>query len=89
MLCDKTMEKCYAYVLISTLDNKEIYVCDKLREVKELTELVGLRLADGNIYNLLAKIETNYVNLLGEIVVNDIRTIDGVCKTKTLAGITF
>jgi DNA-binding Lrp family transcriptional regulator len=40
-------------------------------------------------YDLIAKLEAKNFNLLGQIVVDKIRTIPGVVDTKTLTGIKF
>ena len=40
-------------------------------------------------YDLIAKLETEDYNRLGQIVVEVIRGIDGVIDTKTLTGINF
>ena len=54
----------------------------KVKEVVELHPLFGE-------YDLIAKIEANDFNSLGQIVVNRVRSIEGVIDTKTLTGIKF
>lgn len=71
--------------MISTAPAKEHDVYNTLKglnEVKELHPLFGE-------YDLIAKIECDSFDELGEIVVNGIRTIRGVIDTKTLTGIKF
>jgi len=53
-----------------------------VKEIVELHPLFGE-------YDLIAKIETEDFNKLGQIVVDRIRTIKGVIDTKTLTGIKF
>lgn len=73
------------FVLISTAPLKEHDVYYKLLKIKEVTELYPL-FGD---YDLIAKLETEDFNRLGQIVVEVIRGIDGVIDTKTLTGINF
>lgn len=40
-------------------------------------------------YDLVAKIEANDLEVLGDIVVNRLRVVEGVVNTKTLAGTKF
>ena len=73
------------FVLISTAPGKEHEVYEKLVKVKIIIELHPLF----GEYDLIAKIEAEDFNRLGEIVVEKIRTIKGVIDTKTLTGIKF
>ncbi len=73
------------FVLISTAPAKEHEVYNELLKVKEIVELHPLF----GEYDLIAKIETEDFNLLGEVVVDSIRSIPGVIDTKTLTGIKF
>ncbi|MFQ5883681.1 MAG: Lrp/AsnC ligand binding domain-containing protein [Thermoplasmata archaeon] len=73
------------FVLISTAPAKEHDVYEKLRTVPEIVELHPLF----GEYDLIAKIEADDFNVLGQIVVDKIRTIPGVIDTKTLTGIRF
>jgi DNA-binding Lrp family transcriptional regulator len=73
------------FVLISTAPTKEHDVYSKLLKITEVTELYPL-FGD---YDLIAKLETEDYNRLGQIVVEVIRGIDGVIDTKTLTGINF
>jgi DNA-binding Lrp family transcriptional regulator len=52
----------------------------KLPEVIELHPLFGE-------YDLIAKIEAEDYESIGEIVIHKIKTIDGIIDTKTLTGI--
>lgn len=73
------------YVLISTAPAKEHEVFNKLKELPDIIELHPLF----GEYDLIAKLETEDFNELGKIVVDGIRSIDGVIDTKTLTGIKF
>ena len=73
------------FVLISTAPAREHEVYNKLLKVKEIVELHPLF----GEYDLIAKIEAKDFNRLGQIVVDQIRAIDGVIDTKTLTGIKF
>ncbi|MDD1769059.1 MAG: Lrp/AsnC ligand binding domain-containing protein, partial [Methanomassiliicoccales archaeon] len=73
------------FVLISTAPAKEHEVYNELLKVKEVVELHPLF----GEYDLIAKIEAEDFNLLGQVVVDKIRSIPGVIETKTLTGIKF
>ncbi len=73
------------FVLVSTAPAKEHEVYNELLKVKEIVELHPLF----GEYDLIAKVEADDFNLLGQIVVDKIRTIHGVIDTKTLTGIKF
>ncbi len=73
------------FVLISTAPAKEHEVYNALLKIKEIVELHPLF----GEYDLIAKIEASDFNILGQIVVDKIRTIHGVIDTKTLTGIKF
>ncbi len=73
------------YVLISTAPAKEHEVFNKLKELPDIIELHPLF----GEYDLIAKLETEDFNELGKIVVDGIRSIEGVIDTKTLTGIKF
>jgi DNA-binding Lrp family transcriptional regulator len=73
------------FILISTAPAKEHDVYNALKKIKEIVELHPLF----GEYDLIAKLEAKNFNLLGQIVVDKIRTIPGVVDTKTLTGIKF
>ncbi len=73
------------FVLISTAPAREHEVYNELLKVKEVVELHPLF----GEYDLIAKIEADDFNKLGQVVVDQIRTITGVIDTKTLTGIKF
>jgi DNA-binding Lrp family transcriptional regulator len=73
------------FVLISTIPSKEHDVFAALSGVKEIVEIHPLF----GEYDIIAKIEAEDFNKLGQIVVDKIRTVPGVIDTKTLTGIRF
>ncbi|NLK26399.1 MAG: Lrp/AsnC family transcriptional regulator [Euryarchaeota archaeon] len=73
------------FVLISTAPAKEHEVYNELLKVKEVVELHPLF----GEFDLIAKVEASDFNLLGQVVVDNIRSIPGVIDTKTLTGIKF
>ena len=70
------------FVLISAAPAHEHEVYNKLSKVPQIVELHPLF----GEYDLIAKIQADDFNNLGQIVVNKIRSIDGVADTKTLTG---
>jgi len=73
------------FVLIAIVPTHEHDVHTKLSKVPEIIELHPLF----GEYDLLAKIEVEDFEKLGNIVVNKIRSIDGVIDTKTLTVTKF
>ena len=73
------------FVLISAAPAHEHEVYNKLSKVPEIIELHSLF----GEYDLIAKIEAEDFENIGNIVVNKIRTIDGIIDTKTLTGTKF
>ncbi|RLF44037.1 MAG: Lrp/AsnC family transcriptional regulator [Thermoplasmata archaeon] len=73
------------FVLISTAPAKEHQVYNELLKIKEIVELHPLF----GEYDLIAKVEAKDLEELGKIVVEKIRSIDGVADTKTLTGTKF
>ena len=73
------------FVLVSTEPGREHKVYNQLLNIKEIVELHPLF----GEYDLIAKLDCEDFNELGRVVVDKIRTIDGVLDTKTLTGIRF
>ena len=73
------------FVLITIAPAREHDVYNKLSKVPEIIELHPLF----GEYDLIAKIEADDFENLGVVVVNKIRSIDGVIDTKTLTGTKF
>jgi DNA-binding Lrp family transcriptional regulator len=73
------------FVLISAAPAHEHEVYNKLLKVPQIIELHPLF----GEYDLIAKIEADDFESLGDIVVKKIRTIEGVIDTKTLTGTKF
>ena len=73
------------FVLITAATAHEHKVYNTLLKLSEIVELHPLF----GEYDLIAKIEAEDFDQLGNIVVNKIRTIEGVIDTKTLTGTKF
>ena len=73
------------FVLISTEPAKEHDVYNELLKVKQIIELHPLF----GEYDLIAKVEAQDFDKLGQVVIEKIRTVKGVVDTKTLTGIKF
>ncbi|MCC6028393.1 MAG: Lrp/AsnC family transcriptional regulator [Archaeoglobales archaeon] len=73
------------FVLIKVAPGKEKKVYDRIASIKEVEELYPLF----GEYDLIAKIVVKDFEELSDIVVNKIRTIEGVVETKTLTGAKF
>ena len=68
---------------VSPLHENEVFnKLSKLPEVIELHPLFGE-------YDLIAKIEVKDYESIDQIIINKIKTIDGITDTKTLTGIRF
>ena len=73
------------FVLISAAPAHEHEVYNQLSKVKEIIELHPLF----GEYDLIAKIEAENFEKLGEIIIDNIRSVKGVIDTKTLTGTRF
>ena len=73
------------FVLISAAPARGHYVYKELSKVPEIVELHPLF----GEYDLIAKIEADDFDKLGNIVVSKIRSVEGVIDTKTLTGTKF
>jgi DNA-binding Lrp family transcriptional regulator len=74
-----------AFVLISTVTAKEHNVYDELMQVNEISELYPLF----GEYDFIAKVEAKNEDDIGDVVVNNVRRLDGVSDTKTLTVISL
>lgn len=72
-------------MLIDIEPNREKEVYQKLLKVQDIVELYPL-FGD---YDLIAKVEAESFDAVGDLVVKKIRSIEGVKATKTLARMTF
>jgi len=70
------------FVLIKTSPAVEHVVYNNLLKSKKLIDLHPLF----GEYDLIAKIEAEDFEKLGEIVINNIRSVKGILDTKTLTG---
>ena len=71
------------FVLINAAPAHEHEVYNELSKVPEIVEVHPLF----GEFDLIAKIEAENFEKLGELVVNKIRSIEGVIDTKTLTGV--
>lgn len=71
-----------AIVLIVTETGKEQQVIESLRNIDEVTEWLLLF----GEYDVFVKLECPDFGFLSDIVVNQIRNIEGIEKTKTLTA---
>jgi DNA-binding Lrp family transcriptional regulator len=71
------------FVLMHVSPMHEYEVFNKLSKLKEVIELHPLF----GEYDLIAKIEAEDYESIGEIIIHKIKTIDGITDTKTLTGI--
>jgi DNA-binding Lrp family transcriptional regulator len=72
-----------AFILVSTVPGKEHEVYNKISKVNYVVEIHPLF----GEYDLIVKLDAKDYSELGKIVIEQIRTIDGVIDTKTLTGI--
>lgn len=72
-----------AFILVSTVPGKEQEVYNRISKVNYVVEIHPLF----GEYDLIVKVDAKDYSELGKIVVEQIRTIDGVIDTKTLTGI--
>ena len=70
------------FVLINTVPAHEHEVYNKLSKVSEIVEIHPLF----GEFDIIAKIEADDFESLGNIVLNKIRTIEGIIDTKILTG---
>ena len=73
------------FILIKSAPAFEHEVYNKLLKTQDIIELHPLF----GEYDLIAKIEADDFEKLGEIVINKIRSIRGIIDTKTLTGAKF
>jgi DNA-binding Lrp family transcriptional regulator len=70
------------FVLIRVALGLEREIYEKLSQLSEISEVYPLF----GKYDIIAKIEASDHKKLAEIVINKIRSIEGVLDTETLAG---
>ena len=73
------------FILIKAAPALEHEVYNKVSKIQEIIDLQPLF----GEYDLIAKIEAEDFEKLGEIVINNIRSVKGVIDTKTLTGTRF
>ncbi|MCY0852230.1 MAG: Lrp/AsnC ligand binding domain-containing protein [Thermoplasma acidophilum] len=72
-----------AFVLISTVPGKEHEVYNKVLKINGVVEAHPLF----GEYDIIVKLDMKDFTEIGEVVIEKIRTIDGVIDTNTLTGI--
>jgi DNA-binding Lrp family transcriptional regulator len=70
----------FALLSISPLHEKTVY--EKLRQIPEIVEVHPLF----GEFDILVKIEAHDIDSIGSIVINKIRSVQGIVDTKTLIG---
>ena len=70
----------FALLSISPLHEKTVF--DKLNAIPEITEIHPLF----GEYDILVKMECSDIDSIGNVVINKIRSIQGVMDSKTLIG---
>jgi DNA-binding Lrp family transcriptional regulator len=70
----------FALLSISPLHEKTVY--EKLRQIPEIIEVHPLF----GEFDILVKIEARDIDSIGSIVINKIRSVQGIVDTKTLIG---
>ncbi len=75
------MEIGFVLMHVSPLHEHEVF--KKLSTIPEIIELHSLF----GEYDLIAKIEAESYERIGQIIIQKIRTIEGIVDTKTLTGI--
>ena len=73
------------FVLIGVKPKMERDVYERLLTIEEIVEIYPLF----GEYDLIAKVEAKDYNTIGEVVVEKIRSVEGVRTTKTLTKISF
>jgi DNA-binding Lrp family transcriptional regulator len=70
----------FALISISPLHEKTVY--EKLKQIPEIIEVHPLF----GEFDILVKIEAHDIDSIGSIVINKIRSVQGIVDTKTLIG---
>ena len=76
-LCD-SMATGFALITISPLHEKEVF--QKLSDMPQVVEVHPLF----GEYDILVKIEASNIDMIGKVVIKNIRAIKGVMDSKTL-----
>lgn len=70
----------FALITISPLHEKDVY-----KKLKEMPQVVEVHPLFGE-YDILVKIEAENIDMIGKVVIKNIRALNGVMDTKTLIG---
>lgn len=74
-----------SYILINTKPSEGHNVYDTLLKNKKITDVNHLF----GEYDMIVTIDTDNFDSLGDIIINEIRTIKGITNMKTLTGVKF
>ncbi len=74
-----------AYVLITTATGKELSVLDCIRQLPELSEAHQLF----GQYDIITRMETDSYDKLCDVVLQKVRTVQGVTGSRTLICASF
>jgi DNA-binding Lrp family transcriptional regulator len=74
-----------AFVLITTKPGSEKEIYTHLKDIPEIIELYPLF----GEYDLIVRLEATDMDAIGRLVVEKVRSLDGVIETKTLTGVNF
>lgn len=69
-----------SYILIQTKPEREYYFYNRVSIESKITELKSLY----REFDMIAKVEIDYIKQLGRFIINKIKSIDGGIDTKTL-----
>ena len=72
-----------SFILIKTRPGKKIKVCSEFKKMPEIKECYQL----SSEYDIIAKIDTDNFNKIGQIIMEKIRYIQNVIDIKTLPGL--
>ena len=73
------------FILINTSPGHEHEVYNKLSQIQDIVEIHPIF----GEFDIMVKIKASELEELGKIVVNKIRSLEGVIDTKTLLGTKF
>jgi DNA-binding Lrp family transcriptional regulator len=82
---EKVSRMVIAFVLITTKPGSEKEIYSTLKGFNEIIELYPLF----GEYDLIVRLEASDMDAIGKLVVEKIRSLDGVLETKTLTGVNF
>jgi len=73
------------YVLICAEAGKEVDIGNKLLKIREVAEVHRL----SEQYDFIVKVNTDSTDQLAQVIVNEVKTLEGIIKTNVLFAIKF